>query len=89
MPPVSILPGTTDNRDMVSTYNKVGKREKSTNTKDAKNLPKMMSFSFRGNVDNISMVPDLYSSANERMVNAGNKNKSTQGAKAKNLSIVA
>ena len=45
--------------------------------------------SVSGKVDKISMVPDLNSSANDRIVNAGIKNIKTQGAITKNLSRVA
>lgn len=89
IPPVSILPWGIASFEMVNTYNNVGNSDTSTSVKEAKNLPNMILDSVRGNVDNISMVPDLNSSEKERIVNAGIKNISTQGASIKNLSNVA
>ena len=60
-----------------------------TKVKEAKNFPNTIFDSLIGNVESISIVPDLNSSAKERMVSAGIKNISTQGAIMKNLSRLA
>lgn len=89
MPPVSILPCGMASFEIVNTYNRVGKIEISTKVKEAKNFPNTILDSVRGKVDKISMVPDLNSSENERIVKAGIKNMITQGASKKNLSKLA
>ena len=89
MAPVSILFFITDKLAKVITYNTVGKIAKITINEEAKNLPKIISLSFNGSVNNTSIVPALYSSEKERMVKAGIKNNNIHGAKAKNLSIEA
>lgn len=79
----------TDNWEIVITYNKEGIKENKTIANEAKNFPKMILDSFSGNVERISIVPDLNSSENERMVSAGIKNMITHGAILKNRSKVA
>jgi hypothetical protein len=74
---------------MVYTYNSVGSKANTTNSSDAKYLPRIISVSLNGFVCNHSIVPPLNSSANERIVTAGIKSIKNQGANSKNLSSVA
>jgi len=43
--------------------------------------------SLKGRVNNSSMVPDFFSSAKDLMVTAGTRNKKTQGAIMKRVSM--
>ncbi|OPZ01189.1 MAG: hypothetical protein BWZ11_01822 [Bacteroidetes bacterium ADurb.BinA395] len=59
----------------------VGNNAIKTNTQPAKNFPNTNSFILKGLVMSISHVPDFFSSAKDRMVMAGHKNKKSHGAK--------
>lgn len=67
----------------------VGSSENNTKITPAKYLARMICKSVSGLVNNNSMVPVLFSSANERMVMAGIRNKNITGALKNNESKVA
>jgi len=69
--------------------NKVGSKENSKTTTTGKYFPKTIPRIGSGCVNNHCKVPELSSSDRVRMVNAGIKNKSTQGAMKKKLLKVA
>lgn len=89
MPPLSIFPLITESWEIVNIYKTEGIKDIRTKEKEAKNLPTTILYSEIGKVERISIVPDLNSSANERIVSAGIRNIITQGVIMKNLSKVA
>ena len=74
---------------MEKKYTRVGSTENTTSNNPAKYLARIICRSVSGRVSNSSMVPDFFSSENNRIVMAGMRNIKTQGAMINSVLMLA